>query len=629
MSDMLTFTFDQVPASDILPLLLFAIDGSDLFSRSLVEDPTSIGECLSHGPADAHYLFVLNDVNTSLENGGLTVQSITEAFLHALSATPSSIRNTWKNRIHIGSTPLQNDSSFAAVLNQFPRARLTLSFGEHSVARLDCRYQWCPWPDEIQEIKICDAGIACADVDSSDACFSHDHSTFALVQLEHAPSDCTVESAATIIQKAGAAGVIVAERTDASFVPAGRNSAVPGVNIPVSTILSTAGAALADAIKQLGAGDLNATLGYDTVSPGYFVGIDARGMVAEVGWQKFATLEMLAWEADWLHYAASVQRRTAAPALVVPLLDYAPLGGDYAADITMPPTELLSMFSEVEIDFALQCRGTRDADCAVWDHCVSLVVTGCNASNGSAVALGEPGGGPLELGRWVTPFRRRGGRWLTSTELFPMMPGGATCRVQTLLGGEAWYATASLRFTTPRRTSPVGSRHGDPTVFHLTWPNQQTNFDSPKYNENRTLRFSVPPGCTRAVLTALVTGHGDCEFRPSSHHWVINGKYHYNSSEVAYDQYMLAGSSYGCANHTRLGSIPNEHGTWYFGRNGWCDGMDVKPLVFDVTDAVAVTETNVITYSALGYTQDASGALQPTPSGCGGYILMSSSIVFH
>lgn len=31
-------------------------------------------------------------------------------------------------------------------------------------------------------------------------------------------------------------------------------------------------------------------------------------------------------------------------------------------------------YSQVEIDFSLQCRGTNDADCAVWDHCISLLV---------------------------------------------------------------------------------------------------------------------------------------------------------------------------------------------------------------------------------------------------------------
>lgn len=132
--------YDNARTFDILPLLIFAVDGSDLFSRSLVEDPTSIAELLGHGPAGAHYLFVVNDVNTSLDKGDVSVQDIVGAFETALAATPSSVRSAWKNRLHIGNTTLQNDSSIAGVLEQFPRPRLTISFRDQSVARLDCRY---------------------------------------------------------------------------------------------------------------------------------------------------------------------------------------------------------------------------------------------------------------------------------------------------------------------------------------------------------------------------------------------------------------------------------------------------------------------------------------------------------
>ena len=28
----------------------------------------------------------------------------------------------------------------------------------------------------------------------------------------------------------------------------------------------------------------------------------------------------------------------------------------------------------------------------------------------------------------------------------------------------------------------------------------------------------------------------------------------------------------------REGIVPNEHGTWQYGRNGWCDGQQVRPV---------------------------------------------------
>ena len=34
------------------------------------------------------------------------------------------------------------------------------------------------------------------------------------------------------------------------------------------------------------------------------------------------------------------------------------------------------------------------------------------------------------------------------------------------------------------------------------------------------------------------------------------------------------------------GAVPNEHGTWLYGRDGWCDGQDVAARVTDVTHQV-------------------------------------------
>ena len=67
--------------------------------------------------------------------------------------------------------------------------------------------------------------------------------------------------------------------------------------------------------------------------------------------------------------------------------------------------------------------------------------------------------------------------------------------------------------------------------------------------------------------------------------------------------------------------MPNEHGTWYFGRNGWCDGLDVTPLVFDITDVVNSGEVNELQCFARSY--DVGGGRE-RDEGCGGYILMSS-----
>lgn len=73
------------------------------------------------------------------------------------------------------------------------------------------------------------------------------------------------------------------------------------------------------------------------------------------------------------------------------------------------------------------------------------------------------------------------------------------------------------------------------------------------------------------------------------------------------------------------GVEPNEHGTWQYGRNGWCDGQDVKAWVADITADVAPAEgtTNTIVYYGLLHGQD------PQPQQPPGYILMQSNLVLY
>ena len=46
------------------------------------------------------------------------------------------------------------------------------------------------------------------------------------------------------------------------------------------------------------------------------------------------------------------------------------------------------------------------------------------------------------------------------------------------------------------------------------------------------------------------------------------------------------------------GVIPNQYGTWGYGRAGWCPGQDVAAFVHDITGAIAIGEENIIDYEA-------------------------------
>jgi hypothetical protein len=318
-----------------------------------------------------------------------------------------------------------------------------------------------------------------------------------------------------------------------------------------------------------------------------------------------------------------------------------------------------------------------DRDCSVWDRIITLTATCATLDGGEELPLTYSA--PFELGRWINAFQRKAGRWLTPAPLLPLLfPGGnssladeraaysvdsssysdggetakrSVCNFSTSSGtGDHWLASLTLRFT-PRTTPPHSTRAtsmsldspvaleaewGQPiSVVPLKYPDCAAggSFKGPSYNANRTLSFEVPPGVTRVAVGAVVTGHGGCEFQPTSHHWVINGQINgqtpdFNTSDPRYeDRYMQAGSAFGCADKTARGAVPNEHGTWYYGRNGWCDGLDVRPMVWDITSSVHTQGANALRYYALSYPVGQPG--QPSEKGCGGIIDMSSFLLFY
>ena len=106
---------------------------------------------------------------------------------------------------------------------------------------------------------------------------------------------------------------------------------------------------------------------------------------------------------------------------------------------------------------------------------------------------------------------------------------------------------------------------------------------------------AVPAGARRVELVTLTTGHGgvaptNCaEFCNHQHLFTVNGVLHRQS-------FPEAQSPSTCAQRVDLGVVPNQHGTWYYGRGGWCPGQDVAPWVVDVTADVTRGQPNTITY---------------------------------
>lgn len=609
-----------------LPLVVMAFNSTDPWSAVMVgTNQGSVDDFLMSASTRVHYLFA---GRTSVDEAARIAARLFKR-IEVLGLDPERKR-AWQTHLHFANGTVDDlGGTLADVLASWTSAVTTIalpSSGLGSLRRLDGHYGWCAWPDEVQAVTVVDGGSGCVAKGGLAPC-NGSLCDFVLLSLN---GSCTPEHAASVAQAAGFGGVVVAQAPGEALVEIGASGAVDSMPLVVTMIGSDDGELLASLAAASPSG-VATSFNY-TVVPGFFLSVDATGALRQVGWEKLPTLRMLGWAGEYLEYLADLAQRQAQPALVVPLLDHAVLKPSAQVNATLPSLSSLRAagLNKLEVQFHLDCEGQRDEDCSVWDHCVTLTAT-CSGQLQQEHQLppGEVGGAANEIWRGITAFRRRSGKWLTEiSEFAPLLFPTATdspaqCQFEMQVGGETWVASdLALRFT-----AEVGHMPLPFAATHCDWPNPSTSFKSASYNANRTIFVEVPNGAAQVRIAAIITGHSGCEFVPSSHHFVVNGV-DFNTSTIAFDRFMKAGSDFGCTDFVTSGSVPNEHGTWYYGRNGWCDGADVPPLVWDVTEAALADGLSSfnLTYYALAYDV---GGTNPTQDGCDGGILMTANVAFY
>lgn len=217
-----------------------------------------------------------------------------------------------------------------------------------------------------------------------------------------------------------------------------------------------------------------------------------------------------------------------------------------------------------------------------------------------------------EVARWITSYHRHG-RWLTDiTPSLGLMRRGGPARLK-FQTSYPYTMSAKLRYLDK----------GEETEPFDAIPLWGGGGFGGGYNDNHApIEFAVPPGATKAEVVAFITGHGfngddaNCaEFCPHHHHFSVNG------GEVHTQAYDEADDWLGCIPQIDDGAVPNQYGTWYLGRGGWCPGLDVPPFRADVSADVDWSGgPNTISYEA---------SLYGNPPANHGSIWMSSYLVFY
>ena len=274
--------------------------------------------------------------------------------------------------------------------------------------------------------------------------------------------------------------------------------------------------------------------------------------------------------------------------------------------VEIPSDVILNDYSKLEVDLLRGCSDATgnysDAGCDEYDRIAHLYI--CE----------EDGSDCLEMARWITPFGRQP-QHLTDITPFisSLRPGGNKLFKFQESGWPNSLISLKLRLHHGNNT-PEQS----PKEIYPMW-NGTVQFN-PSYNDNRPPQvFNIPNNATKVEFVAYITGHGwgsagcfnCCEFCNSRHIFEVNG------GVYEFDRdYPNASSSNYCMQPSTIvqGVIPNQGGTWGYGRAGWCPGMDVHPYITDITDYISIGEENIIDYSACRV----SGNNCVTPPTCNG-----------
>lgn len=112
--------------------------------------------------------------------------------------------------------------------------------------------------------------------------------------------------------------------------------------------------------------------------------------------------------------------------------------------------------------------------------------------------------------------------------------------------------------------------------------------------------MDIPADAVKVELATVISGHGmaepgNCaEFCNIEHVFTVNG----DAANAVVEDFPEAGSTYDCMEKVPLGTVPNQYGTWWYGRAGWCPGKDVPVVMHDITDQVVPGAANTFEYQA-------------------------------
>jgi hypothetical protein len=274
-------------------------------------------------------------------------------------------------------------------------------------------------------------------------------------------------------------------------------------------------------------------------------------------------------------------------------------------EVDLPSAQEMEGFDTLEIDLTANCPVQNQVEfgnCGAWDYLAHIYIQ-------------DPDGVTWhEIARFITTYHREGRYVVDATPMLALMADGGTRRFRYVFA-PPWNPQPTSTYLYFRfMNQGKGYR---PTQAHYLYSGGGFNSS---YNDGRDpIDIDIPAGALQTELWSIITGHGmnsgNCaEFCNHQHEFTVNGT-------VFLKDWPEVGNEEGCVDQVDQGTVPNQSGTWFFGRGGWCPGMQVDPWTEDVTSLVTPGQTTTVSYRGLFNNN--------TPPDDSGNIRMTSYLVVY
>lgn len=305
-------------------------------------------------------------------------------------------------------------------------------------------------------------------------------------------------------------------------------------------------------------------------------------------------LKMAAFNGAFFNHRAELTARLAAEpdVTVVPMIDEMVTSRVFNKDVTFPDAAAMAGMDTMEIDVEITCPHRNPFACSEWDR-IALIRL-CTEYDAADI---ETCTASTEVVRWITPYWRRGRRhWVMDASPFlALVQEGGAHRFRIEMGpgwerGTERMATMSVRLS--NQDKGLKSRS-----VERAFGGGGFNAD---YNSTKEpFAFTPPADATRVEIVTIISGHGQtngdncAEWCNHEHYFTVN-----DSTTQHEVSYVDIGNPVGCAARAGEGAVPGQWGNWSQSRAGWCPGLPVETIRFDITSEVTLGAENTLNYQA-------------------------------